>query len=199
MSSSRSSGVDFDFAMNFSYGLVRSFNFISPNFFGNPGNGTYLTEGAFFEDAVYIGLLPLIAALAGVIGWILRRFRSDLDRPAFFATVPFWLVIAIIAFIFALGDNTPIFSFLFNHVPTFDLFQAPVRWHIWTVFALSVLAGIGTQAWGRGTLAVFWDTVGDSSGNRSGIACPVCRASSIIPQTRITRIQKLAIQVLVQA
>ena len=71
--SQRSGGVDFDFAMNFSYGPVRTLNWLAPNVFGNPGNGSYLTEGAFFEDAVYIGFLPLLAALAGVVGWALRR------------------------------------------------------------------------------------------------------------------------------
>ena len=30
-----------------------------------------------------------------------------------------------------------------------------MRWHIWTIFALSVLAGIGTQAWGRGHWLFF--------------------------------------------
>lgn len=153
--SQRSGGVDFDFAMNFSYGPARVLNFLSPNVFGNPGDGSYITEGAFFEDAVYIGLLPLVAAIAGVIGWVLRRFRKDLDNPPFFSTVPLWLGIFIVAFVFALGDHSPVFPFLFNNVPTFDLFQAPVRWHIWTVFALSVLAGIGTQAWGRGYWLFF--------------------------------------------
>lgn len=153
--SQRSDGVDFDFAMNFSYGPARALNFLSPNVFGNPGDGSYITEGAFFEDAVYIGLLPLVSAIAAVIGWLLRRFRKHLpDLPAAYS-IPFWSVIALVAFVFALGENTPVYPFLFNNVPTFDLFQAPVRWHLWTVFALSVLAGIGTKAWGRGHWLFF--------------------------------------------
>ena len=168
--SQRSGGVDFDFAMNFSYGPARALNWLAPNVFGNPGDGSYLTEGAFFEDAVYVGFLPLIAALAAVIGWVLRRFHKDLESPSFFMTAPFWLGIAVIAFVFALGQNTPVFPFLFRNVPTFDLFQAPVRWHIWTVFALSVLAGIGTQAWGRGHWLFFRHAVGNCGGHRRGAA-----------------------------
>ena len=153
--SQRSAGVDYDFAMNVSYGPARTLNFLSPNVFGNPGDGTYLTEGAFFEDAVYIGLLPLVSALAAGLGWLLRRFRRNLDELPAQWSIPFWLGIALVAFVFALGSNTPVFPFLFNHIPTFDLFQAPVRWHLWTVFALSVLAGIGTQSWGRGYRLFF--------------------------------------------
>jgi hypothetical protein len=153
--SQRSEGVDFDFAMNFSYGPARALNLISPNVFGNPGEGTYLTEGAFFEDAVYIGLLPFVSALAAIIGWIVRRFRKGLDELPAASSMPFWLVITLVAFVFALGKYTPIFPFLFNNVPTFDLFQAPVRWHLWTVLALSVLAGIGTRSWGRGHWLFF--------------------------------------------
>ncbi len=197
LSSARSGGVELDFAMNFSYGPVRSFNFVSPNFFGNPGNGTFLTEGAFFEDAVFIGLLPLIAAFAGVIGWILRQVRKDLDSPPFFVTVPFWLVIAIVAFVFALGDNTPIFPFLFKHVPTFDLFQAPVRWHIWTVFALSVLAGIGTQAWGRGHWLFFGTRLATAAGIGAALLA-VFVAPAIIPTPENPDTEQ-AIQVLIQA
>ncbi|MBZ0301564.1 MAG: YfhO family protein, partial [Anaerolineae bacterium] len=153
--SQRSAGVDFDFAMNFSYGPARALNWVSPNVFGNPGDGTYLTEGAFFEDAVYIGLLPLISALAAIVGWIMRRFRKSLDPLPAGWTIPFWMGIGGVAFVLALGKYTPVFPFLFEHVPTFDLFQAPVRWHLWTVFALSVLAGIGTRSWGRGHWLFF--------------------------------------------
>jgi hypothetical protein len=177
--------------MNFSYAPARTLNFLSPNVFGNPGDGSYLTEGAFFEDAVYIGLLPLIAAVAAVLAWIVRGIRSlrrsatadshktiqnispevdeipvftrvgsdgygHSDQGLFLGSVPFWLVVVIVGYVFALGQNTPIFPFLFNNIPTFDLFQAPVRWHVWTVFGLSVLAGIGTQSWGRGHWLFFW-------------------------------------------
>lgn len=153
--SQRSDGVDFDFAMNFSYGPARALNFIAPNVFGSPGDGTYLTEGAFFEDAVYIGLLPLLSALAAILGWLVRRFRKGLDELPAASTVLFWVVILIVAFVFALGNHSPVYPFLFRNAPTFDLFQAPVRWHLWTVFALSVLAGIGTRSWGRGYWLFF--------------------------------------------
>lgn len=153
--SQRSTGVDYDFAMNFSYSPARTLNLLSPNFFGNPGDGSYATKGAFFEDAVYVGLIPLVSALAAALSWSWGRLRRR-ERPAYFISVPFWLLVVIAAFALALGKNTPIFPFLYEHVPTFGLFQAPVRWHLWTVCGLSVLAGIGAAVWGRGKWLFFW-------------------------------------------
>ncbi len=154
-SSQRSTGVDYDFAMNFSYGPARTLNLLSPNFFGNPGDGSYATKGAFFEDAVYVGLIPLVSALAAALSWAWGRLRRR-ERPAYFMSASFWLLIVVVAFVLALGKNTPIFPFLYENVPTFGLFQAPVRWHLWTVAGLSVLAGIGVGAWGHGKWLFFW-------------------------------------------
>lgn len=154
LQSQRSNGVGYDFAMNFSYDWKRALNLLSPNVFGSPGSGTYITEGAFFEDAVYIGLIPLVSALAVALAWVWRRLRR-MERPAYWETLPFWLLVVIVGFVMALGKNSPVFPFLYEHVPTFDLFQAPVRWHIWTIFGLSLLAGMGVGAWGRGKWLLF--------------------------------------------
>jgi hypothetical protein len=178
--SQRSDGVDFDFAMNFSYGPARALNFVAPNVFGSPGDGTYLTEGAFFEDAVYIGLLPLLSALAAILGWLVRRFRKGLDELPAASTVLFWVVILSVAFVFALGSHSPVYPFLFRNAPTFDLFQAPVRWHLWTVFALSVLAGIGTRSWGRGYW-LFFGTRLATAGCIAAVLLAMFAAPIIIP------------------
>lgn len=143
--SQRSGGVDYWTAMNFSFGPARTLNFLSPFIFGTPADGSFITAGAYFEDAVNIGLIPLVAAVAALIGW--RRKRRD-DVLARY--VPFWTVIVVTGFLFALGQFSPIFPSLYENVPTFDLFQAPVRWHLWTVFGLSALAGIGATWWRRG-------------------------------------------------
>lgn len=143
--SQRSGGVDYWTAMNFSYGPARTLNFLSPMIFGTPADGSYFTQGAYFEDAVYIGLIPLIAALVAVFSW--RRKRSTEPLAKY---VPFLVGIVVVGYVLALGQYSPVFPFLFEHIPTFDLFQAPVRWHLWTVFGLSVLAGIGATWWQRG-------------------------------------------------
>lgn len=154
--SQRSGGADYEFVVNYSYAPARIFNLVSPNFFGNPGDGSYLTKGkgAFFEDAVYIGLLPLIAALAAASSWVWGKVSRS-ERPAYFKSVPFWIAIVVFAFVIAFGNHSPVFPFLYDHVPTFNMFQAPVRWHIWTVFGLSMLAGMGVGIWSRGYWVLF--------------------------------------------
>jgi hypothetical protein len=63
--------------------------------------------------------------------------------------------------VLALGKNSPIFPFLFEHVPTFDLFQAPTRWNVILVFSLSLLASIGADFWERQQLLrLFWVRLG---------------------------------------
>ncbi len=153
--SQRSSGVDFDFAMNYSYAPARILNLIAPNVFGTPADGSYITGGAFFEDAAYVGLIPLIAALAAVIQWMVLRLRKR-ERSAAHQSVPFWIILVLVAFVFALGVHTPIFPFLYHSVPTFDLFQGPERWLLWAVVGLSVLAGVGATGWGRGRSLRRW-------------------------------------------
>ncbi len=159
--SQRSSGAEYSFAVNFSYAPARTLNIISPNVFGTPADGSYLTEGAYFEDAVYIGFIPLISAIMAVIAWRRRRLLNGKARQ--WAIVPFALAIVIAGYLLALGQYSPVFPFFYNNVPTFDLFQAPVRWHLWTVFGLSLLAGIGVEAWGRDFVtrkAARWGVVG---------------------------------------
>jgi len=161
--SQRSSGVDYNKTMNFSYSPERTMNFFAANVFGTPSDGSYSTQGAFFEDAVYFGFIPLISAIAAILTWAWGNLRRH-ERPAYFASVPFWLVIVVVAFVLALGNKSPVFPFLYEHVPTFSMFQAPVRWHIWTVFGLAVLAGIGVGMWTRGHWVLFGTRLATAAG-----------------------------------
>ena len=160
--SQRSNGLAFDVAANLSYPPLQLLTLLNPNFFGTPADGSYLAGGMFFENAAYIGFVPLLAAGAAVAGW-LRRRRFLVYYPAF-RTVPFWCLLVLLTLPLAAGRYGPVFRLLYEHVPTFDFFREPVRWMIAPVFALAVLAGIGTGAWGQGRWAVFWSRLALAGG-----------------------------------
>jgi hypothetical protein len=144
LQSQRSAAVDYELGMTYSFWPWRLLTLFSPDFFGNPGAGTYFGYASYWEDAAYIGLIPLLLALSTLDGLMPKRKMVDAIQRRM--VVFFWLV-ALVGFIFALGKNTPIFPFLYGYVPTFGMFNAPARWMIWAVLALCVLAGIGAEAW----------------------------------------------------
>jgi hypothetical protein len=180
--SQRSGGLDYATLTNLSYHPARLITLLSPNFYGTPADGSYITKGIYFEDAAYIGFIPLIAAIAAIAGWM--RKRKNLSEHPSFVTVPFWALLALLALVFAMGKYNPGFRFLYDHVPTFDAFREPVRWLILTTFSLSVLAGIGTQHWGRGKWVVFWSRLAAAGGGGMAImALGFLRFSHSVPKT----------------
>lgn len=115
--------------------------FISPYYFGNPSTGSYRENihlaGVFWENASYIGLLPLILAL-GTIWQVIRRKNRSVD-------VLFFIGLAIFSLLMMLGRFTPVFGFLWENIPGFSLFRFPTRFNLFLIFSLSILAGFGAQ------------------------------------------------------
>ena len=153
--SQRSAGVDYDFATTYSLWPWRLITFLAPDFFGNPGRGNYWGYATYWEDAAYVGVLPLLLAVDAA----LSRSRKHGREKAKVGLARFWATCAVIALVLALGKNTPVFPFLFHHIPSFRLFQAPARWLAVTTIALAALAALGTQWWSV-----------DHPGQRRGIA-----------------------------
>lgn len=147
--SDRSSTVDQQLAMTYSFWPWRLAGLVAPDLYGNPRDGNYWGYGNYWEDAIYIGVLPAVLACAAIL-----RKRG---RPARW----FLLAAAGVALLLALGQNTPVFPFLFEYVPSFSLFQAPARWNLLLVFAMALLAGMGAEDWGvaKGR-ALYWLRLG---------------------------------------
>ncbi len=143
--SQRADAVDYDFAMNYSYWPWHLMNFLAPDIFGSPANGDFWGFGNYWEDAVYIGLLPLLLACRAILKSFSKAEFSVTDRKM----IGFLAAIFLTSLILSLGANTPIYPWLYYHIPTFNMFQAPTRWMIWGVFSLSLLAGLGAQNWRR--------------------------------------------------
>ena len=165
LQSQRSGAVDYQLVMTYSFWPWRLLTLLLPGAFGSPVSGDYWGYANYWEDAIYIGLLPLLLAIGGLLAGIFNRklFRShslemnenhqqELIFPG--STSPrrlvwFLFIIFLIALVLALGKNTPIFPWLYLYIPSFDMFQAPARWMVWGVFSLSLLSGIGAEVWRR--------------------------------------------------
>ncbi len=145
MNSQRADAYAFEQAMVYSFWPWRILTFVTPNLFGSPGTGTYWGYAAYWEDAVYIGLIPIILAIMTL--FTLFRKNKEVKTDSFRILKWYLLASVILAFCLALGDNTPIFPWLYNNIPTFNMFQAPTRWMVVTVFAFSLLAGVQSENW----------------------------------------------------
>src|SRR5581483_9738799 len=81
------------------------------------------------EVIAYVGILPLVLAVAAVI---LKRNRA----------MWLWVVIGSCALVLAFGGSTPIYPAL-RVLPFFNLFRVPARFLFPFAFSLAMLAGIG--------------------------------------------------------
>jgi hypothetical protein len=172
LESSRGAGVDETVALTYSFWPWRTLGLLLPGLFGSPVVGDYWGYANFWEDALYIGVLPLLMAItaalrAGRLGRAAGRLRY------------FLLAAAGLAFLFALGANTPLYPFLFRHVPLFGAFNAPTRFNLITTFCLALLAGIGAGLWARpGGRTLYWTRLGTAG---AGAVLVLGLAATIAP------------------
>ncbi len=89
--------------------------------------------GAAHETTLYPGAVVLLLALLAVV-CLLRR-----------PTVAFWSVVALLALLFALGENLPGFTVL-GRLPLVSLLRVPPRTLFLFGLALAALAGTGLDA-----------------------------------------------------
>ena len=134
-------------AMTYSFWPWRFLTFILPDLFGNPATGSYWGYANYWEDAVYIGLLPLLLALGFLMRSLpFKRSKSSSAKIPLYARLSVFLgLLVLFSFTLALGDNTPVFPFLYKNIPGMDLFQAPTRYSIIAVISLALLAGLGAS------------------------------------------------------
>jgi hypothetical protein len=131
-----------DFA-SYSFPLKQVVLLVFPGVFGglsHYGVPSYFGEWNLTEMTGYVGLMPLM--LAGV-GFVATRRQ---------AVSVFWLCAALVAFLLALGDQTPLAQLVYR-LPVVGNFRVPARHFIELAFAVSVLAGMGARAISRQEVA----------------------------------------------
>jgi len=156
LQSQRSAQVDFETAISYSFWPWRLLSLIAPDLFGNPGLGNYWGYASFWEDAIYIGVLPFLLALTSIkCLWSVRKKQGD-DASKNGLVLFLWFM-SLLSILLALGKNTPVFPFLYRNVPSFAMFNAPARYLLWLEFALILLAAIVTDAWRAPTgKGIYW-------------------------------------------
>lgn len=143
--SQRSAGADYGFAMAYSMWPWRWLTLAIPNLFGSPASGDFEGYATYWEDATYMGLVPLLFAVSALASWISARWRrTPLERSPL-RLVPALFLLALLGGWLAMGQNTFLYPLVFRYVPGFGFFQAPARLLLWTGFALATLAGIGAD------------------------------------------------------
>jgi len=179
--SQRFSAVEYELALTYSFWPWRLITLFAPSMFGNPVHGDYWGYGNFWEDSIYIGLLPILLALGTILRAIAyykvgsKSFnqevstsiqQSDNRNPSLIdyrLRSLIWLCFGMISlsFLLALGSNTPLYPWLYLEVPTFDMFQAPTRWMLWSIFSLVLLSAIGVEYWRRPEKwGLYWTRLG---------------------------------------
>ncbi len=108
---------------------------LCPAFFGTQyqQSNTYWAGGysAFWETCIFVGVLPLILAVWGVVrGWRNRR-------------VAFAAVLAFFSLWLALGGYGLLYKLFFYFAPGFNRFRIPGRFSAFASFALALLAAHG--------------------------------------------------------
>ena len=107
--------------------------------------------GGFHEWTVYVGILPLILTLVAarrvlrISCSVLRAARAT--RSTQYDLVIAWLGVCIlVAVLFSLGTNGPLFPILFQFLPGLTLLRVPPRAWFIVAFAVAMLCAFGIQA-----------------------------------------------------
>jgi hypothetical protein len=161
--SMRSLGLSYRFAGSFSFPPENFLTLVAPRCFGDGKNVVYFGRWFVTEASLFVSVMGLALAVCGMA----RGAR---------AARRFSITMLIIVLVLAMGAYTPVFHFLFNYVPGFNLFRGMDKFLWLAALFLSMLAGVGLDQMLRGRESPWW-LIGGAAG--AGIA--LC-GLSILPR-----------------
>ena len=173
----KAEGLDFDYAMSWSYGITESLNLFIPNMMGGglkqdyKGTKTYSTlEGIFKQQGM--GGARLNETVNQYAGSFLYWGDQSMVNGAYYlgAVVVFlfvlglvtlrgatlhWVVAAVaLSLILAWGRNFELINrFIFDHVPLYNKFRVPSMALIISFLAVPYLGFVGLQQWISGGMS----------------------------------------------
>ncbi len=128
--------MTFDAFKEYALAPAQAITLLFPHLLGGgapPVSYPFIGQWSLTETLGYVGLLPAMLAVIG--SYCFRKERL----------VIFWLIVATVAFLLALGDLTPLLSLTY-HLPVINKLRVPARHFQEMTFAFSVLAAFGVKA-----------------------------------------------------
>lgn len=127
---------DYAFFSSLSFAPENLITIIIPDFFGNLMHGEFSYWGRwyFWEECVYMGILPLITAIIA-----LRLCKKN-------KYVTFFGLLSLFSIIMALGYYIPLLKNIIMYIPILNMFRAQAKFIFLTAFSLSILSGFGINA-----------------------------------------------------
>ncbi|HEY5502608.1 MAG TPA: hypothetical protein VIJ97_04795 [Candidatus Anoxymicrobiaceae bacterium] len=105
---------------------------------------------AMEERTLFVGLIPLLLGIAGIV-YLARKRKTSLEKVAF----PFYTVLLVVALVMCLGPTLYVFGrhlnipmpyqLLYRFFPGFKAIRTPTRMFVLVLMSLAVLAGFGIK------------------------------------------------------
>ena len=126
------SGLNKEYATNWSFNPLEFLNYFIPSFFGFQ-SPYYWGWMPFTESSVYIGLLPIVFSVIAII------WKRNL-------TTIFFLSLTIFYFLISFGKHFFFYDLLFNYLPFFNKFRAPSMILLLVPFSVGIIAAFGIDS-----------------------------------------------------
>jgi hypothetical protein len=141
----RTASAGFEWATTQNYWAPNVLNFLIPYVHGDVSEGTYQgpASSVFWEDYGYVGLATVLLAFYAAV----RTWRARTTR--------FFVALALIAYLFVLGRETPVYRIAYDWVPGLSLFRFSTRFLVLVDFALALLAAFGLSRLTRDVSPAF--------------------------------------------
>ncbi len=126
----RSVGITMEFAGIFSFPPENFLTLLVPGFFGDMTGYDYWGRCYLWEVSLFIGISGFVLALYGA-------FSGERDKRRFCA------LLVLVLLVPALGEHTPLFSWLYLYAPGFNKFRGWSKFTFPAILFLIMLAAVG--------------------------------------------------------
>ena len=161
--SDRAEALGYDWSTRLAYWPTNLLTFLVPYIHGDISDNTYIGPPFFWEDYGYVGVATVLLAFYGAI--------RERKRPV----VLFAGVMTVVAYLFVLGQATPVFHVAYLLIPGLKMFRFPTRFLIVVELGLALLAAVGLTRLGS-DLARRWPS---PSRIPALVAAAICAATAL--------------------